>query len=117
MVMSPDMCYLMEYVEYPSELWRNIDRAFGVQKEEDDSWRKSNTSSCVLHSKFSASILPDEFVQDEEEAKSSTQPIQIVESLLAVTPSPVASEIYEIYYISSSHIANTKEDIQISVVE
>ena len=32
MVMSHDMSYLIESVEYPSDLWRNLDRAFGVQK-------------------------------------------------------------------------------------
>ena len=89
MVMSPYMCYLMEFVEYPFELWRNLDRDFGVHKEEDDSWSESITFSCVLPSKVSASILSDEVVQDEEEAKSSTQSIRIVESLLAVTPSPI----------------------------
>ena len=65
MVMSLDMRYLMESVEYPFELWRNIDRSFGVQKEEDASWIKSNTSSCVLPSKLSTSVLSDELVQDE----------------------------------------------------
>ena len=103
MVMSHDMCYLMESVEYPFELWRNIDRAFGVQKEVDNTWRKSKTSSSVLPLNVLASILSNEVIQDEEEAKSSTQSIQNVESLLVVTPSPVAPEVYEIYDISYSH--------------
>ena len=30
MVMTPNMRYLMEFVEYPFELWRNLDKAFGV---------------------------------------------------------------------------------------
>ena len=75
MVMSPNMCYLMDSVDYPFELWRNLYRDFGVQKEEDDSWSESNTSSCILPSKFLSSILSDEVVQDEEEAESSTQSI------------------------------------------
>ena len=62
LIMSPKMRYLNDSIEYPFELWRNIDRAFGVQKEVDDSLRKSNTSSCSLHSKVSASILSDEVV-------------------------------------------------------
>ena len=37
MVMTPNMCYLMEYVEYPFDLWTNLDRYFGVQREVDDS--------------------------------------------------------------------------------
>ena len=41
----------------------------------------------------------------------------MVESLLAVTPSHVATEVYEISDISSFHIADPEENIQISVVE
>ena len=33
------------------------------------------------------------------------------------TPSPVGPEVYEIYDISSSHIAETEEDIRISDIE
>ena len=117
MVMSHDRHYLMESIEYPFELWRNIDRAFGVQKEEDDSWSESNTSSCFLPSKVSASILSNEVVQDEEEVESLTQSIRIVESLLVVIPSPVAPEVYEIYDISCSHTVDPKEDIRTSIVE
>ena len=36
LVMSHKMWYLIDSVEYPFELWRNIDRYFGVQKEVDD---------------------------------------------------------------------------------
>ena len=43
-------------------------------------------------------------VEDEEEAESSTQAIQIEESLLRVTPSPTTPEVYEICDISSSHM-------------
>ena len=68
MVMSHDMCYLMESVEYPFEIWINLDRAFGVHKEEYDIWSESNTSSCVLPSQVLTSILSDEVVHDEEEA-------------------------------------------------
>ena len=68
-----------------------------------------STSSIIriLHPKFSASTLSDEVVQDEEEAESSTQSIRIEESLHAVTPSPDASEVHEIYDISSYHISET----------
>ena len=93
MVMSHDMRYLMESVEYQFELCRNIDRDFCVQKEEDDNWSESNTSSCVLPSKFLTSILLDEFVQDEEEAESSTRTILIVESLLFSDSFPCFSRI------------------------
>ena len=63
-----------------------MDRTFG--KNNDDHYtnleRTPNTTR-VLSSKFLASILSDEVVQDEEEAKSSTQSIRIEESLLGVT--------------------------------
>ena len=70
----------------------------------------------MQHDEFkNALIVPftvaKQVVQDEEEAKSSTQSIQIKESLLGVTPSPIASEFYEISDISSSHIVDLKEDI------
>ena len=58
-----------------------------------------------------------QIVEDEEEANFSLQSIRIEESLLGVTPSPVAIEVYEIYDISSPHMADPKEDIRISVFE
>ena len=38
MVMTPNMRYLMEHVEYPFKLKRNLDRAFGVGKEVENTW-------------------------------------------------------------------------------
>ena len=35
-VMTHNMCYLMESVEYPFKLWRNLGRAFTVHKEVDN---------------------------------------------------------------------------------
>ena len=49
--------------------------------------------------------------------KPSTQSIQVVESILVVTPSPDAPKFYEISDILSYHIVDSKEYIQISVVE
>ena len=66
----------------------------------------------VLDPKISASTLSNEVVQDEEEAESSTQSIQIEEiSLHAVTPSPDAPEVHEICDISPPHISEIEEDI------
>ena len=65
MVMTPNMNYLMDTAEYPFELWRNLDRAFGVKKEVDNIWSESNTSSSVLHSNVLASTLSDKVVQVE----------------------------------------------------
>ena len=71
----------------------------------------------VIYSKVWASTLSDEVVQDEEEAESSSQSIQIEESLLGVTPSLAATEVYEIYDISSPHMHEPEEYIQIYVIE
>ena len=61
-------------------------------------------TTIFIYSKLSTSILSDEVVQDEEEVESSTQLIRIEESLLGVTPSPAAPEVYETYDISYSHM-------------
>ena len=72
------------------DYYRNLERKFGTTR--------------FLYSKVSSSTLSDEFVQDVEEAESSTQLIRIEESLLGATPSPVAPEVYEISDISYSHM-------------
>ena len=43
--------------------------------------------------------------------------LEIEESLLGLTPSPAALEIYEILDISFSHMADPEEDIQIFFIE
>ena len=58
-----------------------------------------------------------QIVEDEEEEKYSTQSIRTEESLLGVTPSPTALEVYEISDISYYHIADPKEEIWISIIE
>ena len=60
---------------------------------------------------------PKKFVQDEEEAESSTWSIRIEESHFAVTPSPAATEVYEISDISYSHMSDLEEDFRISDIE
>ena len=50
----------------------------------------------VLYSKLLASNFSDEVFHDEEEAKYSSQSIQIQESLLGVTPSPTTLKVYDI---------------------
>ena len=73
---SPSMHYLIDYAKYPKDLWEELDRNFGKHNEYHSSNLESAPStSRVLNSKVSPSILSDEFVQDEEEAESSTQSI------------------------------------------
>ena len=98
---SPSLRYLIESAEYPKDLWTELDRIFGKHNEDCYSNMGSTfKTKRVLYSKLSASTLSDEFVQDEEEAESSTQSIRIKESLLAVTPSPDDLEVCEISDIS-----------------
>ena len=95
-----------------------MDRTFGKHNEDHNSTLEIKSSTTIfLYSKLSASTLSDEVAQGEEEAESSTQSIRIEESLLAVTPSPDALEVYEIYDISYSHIAEKYEYIQIFDIE
>ena len=82
-----------------------MDRTFGEHNENHNSTLESTPSTTrVLDRKVSASTLSLEVVQDEEVAESSTQSIRIEESLLVVTHSPDAPEVFEISYISSTHI-------------
>ena len=68
-----------------------MDKTFGMIDEDHNITLESTSSTIIiLDPKISASTLSDEFVQDEEEAKASTQSIRIEDSLLAVTPSPDA---------------------------
>ena len=118
MAFSPNLRYLIDYAEYPKDLWTELDRTFG--KHNEDIYRnlgRKFITTRFLYSKFLASTLSDKAVQDEEEADSSTQSIWIEDSLLWVTPSPVALKVYEISDISSPHITYLEEEIRISVFE
>ena len=87
-----------------------MDRTFGKHNEDYNSTLEITASTTrFLYSKVST--LSNEVVQDEDEAESSTHSIRIEESLHEVTPSPDALEVHEISDISSSHIAEMKEDI------
>ena len=98
---------LLFMLPYPKDLWTKFDRTFGKHNEDHNRNLEITPNTTVgLYSKLSASILSYEFVQDEEEAESSTHSIRIEESLVAVTPSPTTLDFYEISYISSSHIVD-----------
>ena len=109
---SPILRYLIDFVEYPKDLWTELERTFGKNNEDHYRNLESTPNTTIfLYSKVSSSILTNEVVQDEEEAKFSTQSIQIEERLLGVTPSPAAPNVYEIYDISFSHMADIEEEI------
>ena len=100
--------YLIDSVEYPKDLWTKLVRTFGKNNEDQYINLESTPSTTIfIYPKVWTSTLADEVVQDEEEAKSSTQSIQGEESFLVVTPSPDALEIYEIYDISYSNMDDT----------
>ena len=104
LALSPSMRYHSRSIKDPQELWARLERTFRC------TWS-------ILEPKILASTLSNEVVQDEEEAETSTQSIRIEDSLHAVNPSPDAPEVHEIFDISSSHIAETEEDIRISDIE
>ena len=90
---SPSLRYLSRSIEDPKELWTRLDRSFGmIDEDHNRNLERKFRTTRVPYSKFSAFTLFDEVFQDEEEAKSSTQSIWIVESLLAGTHSLVALE-------------------------
>ena len=73
LALSPSLYYLIGSAEYPKEVWTKLDRTFGKHNEDHNSTLEiiANTTR-VIYSKFSASTLSDEDVQDEEEAETST---------------------------------------------
>ena len=103
---------LIEFAKYPKDLWIELDRIFGNHNE--DCYRNMGITfrtTRVLYSKFLASTLSDEVVQDEEEAKYFSHSIQIEESLLGVTPSLASPEVYEIFDSSSPYMSDIEEQI------
>ena len=109
LALSPSLRYnLSRSIKHPQELWTRLDRTFGMIDEDHNSTLESTSSTIsILDKKISASTLSNEFVQDEEEAEASTQLIRIEDSLHAVTPSPDAPEVHEIFDISYPHISET----------
>ena len=103
--LSPSLRYLNRSIEDPKELWTRLDKTFGkIDEDHNRNLESTSSTMSIIDPKLSASTLSDEFVQNEE-AESSTQSIRIEDSLHAVTPSPEASEFYEISNISSPHMA------------
>ena len=64
--MYPNIHHLIYSAEYPFELWKNLDKAFGLQEIEDEAWSKPSISSCSLSQDFLASTFSDEVDHDEE---------------------------------------------------
>ena len=76
LALSPSLRYLTIFFEYPKDLWTKLDRTFGKNNEYHNRNLETTPSSTrFLDPKVSAFTLSGEFVQDEEEAKYSTQTI------------------------------------------
>ena len=81
LALSPSLHYLIGSAEYQKDLWTKLDRTFGKHNEDHNSTLESiYRTIIIINPKILASTLSDEFVQDEEEAEASTQPIRIEES-------------------------------------
>ena len=78
----------------------------GVEKDSDKIQHADFKNGLYVPSPTAKKII-----EDEEEAESSTQSIRIEESLLGVTSSPAAPEVYEIYDISYYPEDDPEEDI------
>ena len=104
------MSQLVQLVENSKDLCTTLDRTFGII-DEDHNITLERIYRTISIIKNLASTLSDEFVQDEEEAEAFTQSIRLEDSLLALTPSPDAPEVYEISDISSPHMDEIEEYI------
>ena len=62
---SPNIHHLIDSTEYPFELWKNLEKAFGVQEVEDEAWSKPNIASCALSQYVLASTFSNEVDDDE----------------------------------------------------
>ena len=62
--MSPDIHYLIDFVEYPFELWNNLEKYFGMKEVEDEAWNEPNISSCSLSQDLLTSTFFDEVIYD-----------------------------------------------------
>ena len=66
LAISPIMHYLIDSIEYPKDIWTELDRNFGKYNEDNYSSLESTPRTTrVLSSKVSSSILSDEVVKDE----------------------------------------------------
>ena len=64
--MSLNIHHLIYSVEYPFDLWNNLDKAYGMQEVEDEAWSEPSISSCSLSQDVLAYTFSDEFDHDEE---------------------------------------------------
>ena len=64
--MSLNIHHIIDFFEYPFEIWNNLDKAFGMQEVEDEAWSEPNISSCSLSQDVLAYTFYDEVTYNEE---------------------------------------------------
>ena len=70
----PRMHYLIDVVEFPSEIWSRLEKEFGHKTKEISTKNWESASGISLQDPLaSITYREDEVVQDEEEVKYSTQ--------------------------------------------
>ena len=55
----------LDSAEFPYEIWKILDKAFGLQEIEDEAWSEPSISSCSLSQDLLASTFSDEVDHDE----------------------------------------------------
>ena len=63
--MYPNIYHLIYSTEFTFELWKIMDKAFGLQEIEDEAWSKPSISSYSISQYFLAYKFSDEFYHDE----------------------------------------------------
>ena len=69
LILSPSLHYLSRSIKNPKDLWTRLYRTFGmIDKDPDRNLERIYRTIRIINPKISASTLPDEVVQYEEEA-------------------------------------------------
>ena len=73
LALSDSLYFVIDFAEYPKDLWTRLDITFGMIDEDHNSTLESTSNTIIiLDPKISASTLSDEVVQDDEEAEAPT---------------------------------------------
>ena len=76
--MSPNIHHLIDSAGYPFELWKILDKAFGLQEIEDEAWSETSISSCSL----SQYLLTYKFYDDVYNDEEFSHTVHVVDTLL-----------------------------------
>ena len=63
--MYPNIYDLIYYFQYPFELWKNLDKYFGLQEIKDEAWSGPNIYYCSLSQYLLATTFYNEVDHDE----------------------------------------------------